>query len=37
MIADNDFWQHLRTQIQEIIIHNSKTHVAQPCLPPMRI
>jgi TRAP-type transport system periplasmic protein len=29
MIANNDFWQQLPTQIQEIVIRNTKTYVAQ--------
>jgi TRAP-type transport system periplasmic protein len=29
MIANNNFWRHLPTQIQEIVIGNTKTYVAQ--------
>jgi TRAP-type transport system periplasmic protein len=29
MIANNDFWQQLPTQIQEIVVRNTKTYVAQ--------
>jgi len=29
MIANNDFWQQLPNQIQEVIIRNTKTYVAQ--------
>jgi TRAP-type transport system periplasmic protein len=40
MIANIDFWQHLPTQIQEIVIRSTKTCVASnapSCVPPMRI
>jgi TRAP-type transport system periplasmic protein len=29
MIANNDFWQRLPIQIQEIVVRNTKTYVAQ--------
>jgi len=29
MIVNNDFWQRLPTQIQEIVFRNTKTYVAQ--------